>query len=365
MNRKSLVNISSVLLTVLTSLSAQAYEVGGVKVSGEAVFDYNFLSSGGNSYPAAGGAPNEQYRLAQAQIVLTKDTEDFNFLGRLSYVPTDYLTGPTNAPVAGKNNIGTLDQLEVYYKARPDLQIGFGRFLTTMGVESLLHFENTLFQNTVAYQAIIPGYGEGLRLKYTPHELFGLNVSTYNRAAYNQFGDDYTPTKTTEVSFSGTWKSLYWFGAHYFGTDINATTTAKVDKTASSALLTYKWTDSFTTSLTYDTRSQKSNGAAEVRATSSALHAAYRWEKHLFGLRYENIKGLSDIEPLNGNPGTFYATGDKLDVITIGDKFSVTENIDLHVEYRMDKADKDAFKKNDGTATDSANIWTLGAIAHF
>lgn len=352
---------------LLASFNSVAAEIPGVKISGEAVFDYNFLSTGGNAYPASGAAPNEQYRLSQAQVLLTKETDDFSFLGRLSYIPTEYLVAPAGTPGVTKGNIGTLDQLEVYYKVRPDLSIGFGRLLTTMGIESLMRFENTLFANTLSYQAIVPGYGEGLRLKYTPNTYFGLNLSTYNRAAYNKFGDDYTPTKTTEVSIFGNISSLYWFAAHYFGTDVDAATPAnKLDKTASSLLLTYKWNDYLTTSFTLDNRSQKQSGVDTLSANSAALHVGYTWEKHLFGLRYETIKGANDLDALNENIGVFtYGNADKLEIITIGDKFRLTENFDLHLEYRMDKADQDVLKKSDGTATDSSNMVTLGAIAHF
>lgn len=98
MNRKSLVKaFRAFFLQYSLLFSAQAYEIGGVKVSEKPFLIITFFSSGDNNYPAAGGATNEQYRLSQAQVLFSKDIEDFSILGRSSYVPTEYLVPATNS----------------------------------------------------------------------------------------------------------------------------------------------------------------------------------------------------------------------------------------------------------------------------
>lgn len=148
-----------VLGCLLGGANAQAADLAGITVNGEVAFDYNFLSSKAAGIPNTGAATNETYRLNSAQILFKKETDQMNFLARLAYVPTAVVT--TAAPEAKTTyNLGTLDQVEAFYKVTPQFHVGFGRFLTTMGYESLLKSENSTYNNTIAYQTIVPGYGE-------------------------------------------------------------------------------------------------------------------------------------------------------------------------------------------------------------
>ncbi|WP_374031882.1 outer membrane beta-barrel protein [Bdellovibrio bacteriovorus] len=187
-------------LLVLGSFSAQAAEISGLTVNGEVAFDYSFLSTKDTAMQNSDGVTNEAYRLRNAQVLISKETEQVYFVTRLNYAPTAYQSSPTDNKTA---NFGMLDQAEIFYKAMPNLYIGFGRFLTTMGYESLMKYENAFYSNTIAYQSIVPGYGEGLRAKYVAGDWLTATLSTYNQAAYGAFGEDYSPTKTTELSATG------------------------------------------------------------------------------------------------------------------------------------------------------------------
>ena len=52
-------------------------------------------------------------------------------------------------------------------------------------------------------------------------------------------------------------------------------------------------------------------------------------------------------------------------MISITDKIALSSNLNVYVEYRMDKADQKVFFDKDGAAADTANIVTLGALAYF
>mgnify|MGYP003337574475 CR=1 FL=1 len=351
------------LLGILWSFSAHAYELGGLAIQGEAAFDYNYLSTGDNRYPSNGGALNDQYRFNMAQILVKKEADEISFLTRLSYIPTEVTT-----PGGGstKSSFGTLDQFEIYYKFRPDLKVGFGRLCSTMGFESAMRYENVFYNNTVAYGSIVPGYGEGLRAMYNPGEWLALTLSTYNRSTYNQYGDDYNSTKTTEFSATGVLGPVLWFAGYYWGTDNGATATdPKLDKSTSNAWATYKFNDAFSFSVSYDSRTQKPQDASTNYAQSISGQASYILGKHTLGLRYENILGAGELDVLNGTTSLGYIGADKVQVFSAVEKYSLSENLNMYLEYRQDVADQSVLKDRNGDDTKNAYMITLGAIAKF
>ncbi|WII70594.1 outer membrane beta-barrel protein [Bdellovibrio sp. 22V] len=349
-------NVSKILASVifLVSASASAADIAGITVNAEAAFDYNFVSSKGTPMLYTGGATNENYRLNYVQALLKKETDKLSFLTRLNYTTTSY----TDAAVQKKANFGTLDQLEIFYKPAANLYIGFGRFLTTMGYESLMKYENATYTNTIAYQSIVPGYGEGLRAKYIAGDWLTATVSTYNQTTYGAFGDDYTPTKTTEASITGVFAGITWFAGYLTGTDSAvAPATGKVDKSSSSVWASYKFTDNFGLAITYDSRTFKPDGEHNHWADSTSAVLTYGLGINNLALRYEYVRGASEIG--------YGAGAETINSFILADKIALTENFNLYVEYRNDSADEDAFVDADGAATGSAHLVTLGALAYF
>lgn len=345
------------LLIVLGAISTQAADFSGITVNGEAAFDFNFVSSKSANYPNSDGnglsLGNESYRLAKAQLLLKKETDDISFTGRLAYTPMSYNDGSKTT----KAYFGALEQMELFYKINPQLQIGFGRFLTTMGYESLMKYENAFYSPTVAYQAIVPGYGEGLRVRYLPGTWLTATLSTYNQFNYGAIGEDLTPTKATELSFLSNLDNLTLFAGYLMGTDASTTTPGtNEDKTSMSIWASYKFLPNLMLAITYDAKTTKPVGFADIRAESASGVLTYTVDIHNLGLRYEKIRNASNIS---------YGTADKVDVISITDKIALSSNLNVYVEYRMDKADQKVFFDKDGAAADTANIVTLGALAYF
>jgi hypothetical protein len=354
---------ATVLMSLFVTLPicASAADISGVAVSGEASFDDNVFSIGDNTYPASAGEQNNQYHFSQDQIVLKKETDELSFLGRLNYAPTTVST-PSGAATY---DFGTLDQLEIYYKIRPDLQIGFGRLTTTLGMESQMRTANALYNYTVAYQAIVPGYGEGATIRYNPGEYLAVSVSSYNRATYNQFGDDSTSTKTTEVSATGALGPITWFGGYYRGVDIDATA-LKVDKSTGNAWVMWKISEAWNLNVSYDSRSQKTAGADSQVAQSVSGHLSYALGKQTWAARYESLLGAGNLDSLSGTTDVYYAIGiDQVQIFTVGDKISLNPHLDLHVEYRTDHADQKLMKTKSGGLTDKASMFTVGLVTHF
>lgn len=344
--------------------SAGAADISGITVNGEASFDYNVFSIGDNAYPASGGAGNNQYHFSQAQVTFKKETDQISFLGRLIYQPTAVTTPSGTAT----NDFGTLEQIEVYYKIRPDLQFGFGRLATTLGMESQMRSANALYNYSVAYQGIVPIYGEGATLRYSPGEWLALSVASYNRAAYSLYGDDSTSTKTTEVSATGALGPLTWFGGYYWGTDTSVTDPSiQTAKTTSNAWAMWKITDTLGLNVSYDARTQKDKGSdASVTAQSFSSQLAYTLGRQTFAGRYENLLGAGNLDTLNNTTGLYYPSGiNKVQVFTVGDKITFGDNLDLHVEYRTDYADHKLMKNGSGGLTDKASMFTVGVITHF
>lgn len=355
---KSLLLVS---LFVTLPICAHAADISGIAVSGEASFDYNVFSIGDNTYPASAGAQNNQYHFSQAQIVLKKETDELSFLGRLNYTPTTVST-PSGSTT---NDFGTLDQLEIYYRIRPDLQIGFGRLNTTFGMENQMRAANALYNYTVAFQAIVPGYGEGATLRYNPGEYLAVSVSSYNRATYSQFGDDSTSTKTTEVSATGALGPVAWFGGYYWGADVD-TTARKVDKSTGNAWVMWKISEAWNLNASYDSRFQKTAGTVSQVAQSMSGHLSYTFGKQTLAARYESLIGAGNLDSLSGTTNVYYATGiDQVQIFTVGDKISLNPHLDLHVEYRTDHADQKLMKTKNGGLTDKASMFTIGLVTHF
>ncbi|MEK2690188.1 outer membrane beta-barrel protein [Bdellovibrio sp. GT3] len=356
-------------ITILAALGASmpftAYAdevLSGITVQGEAAFEYNFMSSGGNTYPASAGALNEQYRFNSAQVILKKDTDQLSFLARLMYMPIEVSTpGGTS-----KNSFGTLDQLEIYYNINAAWSAGFGRLCSTLGFESAMRAENVFYQNTVAYQSIVPGYNEGLRLKFNPGEWLAVTLSSYNRSAYNQYGDEMATTKTTELSATGIAGRFLWFAGYYAGKDASATIPgSSVAKATTNIWTTYKVSDEFNVSVSYDSRAQTPDGLSESYAQSLSAQGSYILGGHTLGLRYESILGAGEMDSLNATVDTFYPGADKVEVWSVGDKFKLNDNLNVYLELRQDLADQEIMKDSDGGPTDRSTMITLGAIAHF
>lgn len=342
---------------------ASAWDISGVNVSGEASFDYNFLSSGDNAYPGNGGALNDQYRFNQAQLQFKKETDEVSFLARLNYAPAPIATsGGSN-----RSSIETLDQLEIYYKLSPEWAIGFGRLCSTLGLESIMKSENVFYTNTVSYQAIVPGYGEGLRLRYNPGEWLSANLSTYNQSTNNAYGDDYTPTKTTELSLTGVAGPVTWFGGYYVGADRDVNDATKVtNKKLSDYWLTYKISEAWSLSLAYDDRTENIQGGETHFAQSTQAQLAYAVGRHTLGLRYESLLGAFDLDTLNNSSGVYYPAGaNKVNILSVGDKFNLSDNMKLYLEYRKERTDKDVLLDKSGNGKKSLDMITLAIVAHF
>lgn len=356
--------LTTLLIFSLCSLSAHAADIAGFKATGEASFDYNYLSSGDNRYPSAGGVTNNSYHFNQAQILLTKETDEFSIIARFNYAPTDFLQNNTTP---SKASFGALDQLEIYYKIRPDFSIGFGRLSSTLGLESLMKSENILYGNTISYQGILPGYGEGLRAKYNPGDWLALTLTTYNRTPNGQFGDDNAPTKTTELSATGVLGNFMWFAGGLLGTDGDGSVAnPKIDRRASSIWATYKFYENFSLSAFYDARSQKPLGGSNIYAQSLSGILSYMSGKNTLGLRYETFLGAGELDAMNGTTTpNFYPGADKVEVWTLGDSYSLSEYLKLYLEYRHDSVDQAVLKNSDGEDTKDLHMITLGAVAHF
>lgn len=345
-------------MTLIGSLSAAA-DIGGLTVNGEASFDYNFLSSKDKGIPYTSAASNETYRLNLTQLLIKKETDQISLLGRMVYTTTTYATSNT---ATTKSNLGTLDQLEVFYKIHPTLHIGFGRFLTTMGFESLLKSENYTYGYSIAFQGIVPGYGEGLRLKYIPGEWLTATVTTYNQATYNAFGDDYTPTKTTEVSVTGIWNKVSWFAGYYFGKD-GALPADRNEKSASSIWTSYKFFDQVLLAITYDSKTTKADNANTKWSDSTGAVISYQLHNNTLTGRYELVRGADNLP--DAASGLNYGSADKINSITLTDKIALNDNFKVYVEYRNDQADQSVLFDKDGNTSKSASLWTLGAVASF
>lgn len=349
---------SPILLSALLLIGGnftQAAEISGLTINGEVAFDYSFLSTKDTATPYSDGVTNESYRLRNAQVLISKETEQVYFLTRLNYAPTTYRA--ETSPGAEDNkvaNFGMLDQAEIFYKALPNLYIGFGRFLTTMGYESLMKYENAFYSNTIAYQTIVPGYGEGLRAKYVAGDWLTATLSTYNQAAYGAIGEDYSPTKTTELSATGKAADLTWFAGYYLGTDDPAG--VKTERSSSSIWASYQITENFLAALIYDSLTTQPDGDRLHWSDATTILLTYGLGRNNLGLRYEMVRGANEIG---------YGTADTVNSISVTDKFVLNENFNLYVEYRQDMSNEDAFVDGDGAATDKASIITLGALAHF
>lgn len=347
----------SLLLVGLIFSNAYAYEVEGINVSGEAAFDYNLVSTGNVAIPASGGAKDNEYRFNYAQLLLKKDADKLSFFSRLFYLPTTYDTGGNQSTA----NLGVLYQLEVFYKLSPKLVVGFGRFLTTMGYESPFRTNNFTYNYTISRQTLYPGYADGLRAKYFAHKYLTLNLSSYNRFANSSFGDDNSTSKATEASLTGTIENFTWFAGYITSRDTSLT--EKVDNTGASVWLSYKFWENATLVTSFENRTSDKKDSALLYTQSLSGTLAYTWGACNFAARYEQVTGADNINAING--AADFKTANRVNSITLTNKFAVDKNLNLYLEYRGDHADDKAFVKDTGSTVRNASMFTLGAIAHF
>lgn len=347
----------SLLLAGLIFSNVHAYEVEGLKVSGEAAFDYNLVSTGDEAIPAAGGGKDNQYRFNYAQLLLKKDVEKLSFFSRLFYLPTTYDTNGNQNTA----NLGVLYQLEVFYKLAPKLDIGFGRFLTTMGYESPFRTNNLTYNYTISRQTLYPGYADGLRARYFAHKYLTANLSSYNRFANSSFGDDNSTSKATEISLTGTIQDFTWFAGYITSRDTNAT--EKVDNTGASVWFSYKFWENFNFVATFENRTSDTKDSALLYTQSISGTLAYTMGIHNFAARYEHVTGADNINAING--AADFKTANRVNSITLTDKIAIDKNLNLYLEYRGNHADDKAFVKDTGSTVSDASMFTIGAIAHF
>ena len=336
----------------LAASSVNAAEIGGITVNGEIAFDYNF-SQDGIAVPFSGDAPNETYRINTSQILAKKETDQVSVLARLVYQPTDYSNGTTTT----KNNLAILDQVEVYYKPRPNIYIGVGRFLTTMGFESVLRSENLFYNYSIAFQGITPSYNEGIRGRYVMSDLLTATISSYNSSKYNLYGDDYKPTKTTEISANGALGDLQWFAGYFFGKDTATTPgTGTAENSSSNVWTTYRISESWLVGMMYDSKIYTPDAGGGGWSDDTAFLVNYKLWNNSFSARYEMIRGASHLG--------VYGNADKVNSLTVNDKIALNENLHVYVEYRADNADE-TFTDANLKPTKDMQLVTLGALASF
>lgn len=352
------------LSTLLCAFYANAANIDGIKFSGEASFDYSFLSSKQNTIPATGAATNESYRLNQVQIVAAKDTEQLSFIGRVLYSPTASVVQSGTPDTKTHSNLGPLDQLEIFYKVTPELSVGFGRLYTTMGYESFLRSENPTYGNSIASQTIVPLNGEGLRIKYVAGDWLTATVTSYNQTAFHSSQSTTTPTKTTEASATGTLGDFTWFVSYYFGQDpAVAPSTSAVDKSASSIWASYKFTPNLIAALTYDSKRFQPDGSHSHWADATGIVLSYGLGINNLAVRYEMVRGANELADIA--TGKTYGTADKVNSLTLTDKIAMNENFKLFLEYKIDQADENVFLDQDGIGKKDVSVATIGAVAHF
>ncbi|WP_413576777.1 outer membrane beta-barrel protein [Bdellovibrio sp. HCB290] len=359
--------LTAAVITLLTSSSVLAADIGGITVNGEIAFDYTTNSTGGNptvvpggtEIPFSGAAQDNTYRVNTTQILAKKETEKVSVLARLVFNPISYESAPATT---SKNNFGVLDQIEVYYKPLPNLYIGAGRFMTTMGYESVLRSENIFYGYSIGFQGITPGYGEGLRAKYIVNDLFTTTLSTYNQSNYNVYGDDYTPTKTTELSVNGTMGDLQWFAAYYFGKDAGNSAADRVQNAAGNVWASYRFSENLMAAITYDSKSYSTDLGTSGWSDSTIGLISYKLWNNTLSARYEMIRGAAHMS--EGGLAV-YNGADKVHSLTLADKINLNENLNAYVEFRADEADEQAFKDSDNAPTKYAHMLTLGVLASF
>lgn len=354
MNKLFNTSLLIVMLLGTTSI-AQAVEIDGITVRGEAALNYSMLTPGNDSLPNSSAGNDQVYSLNQAQILLSKETEKMAFMSRIAFSPTEYSTSPTENSTS---HFGNLEQLELYYKPSSYLYIGFGRFLTTLGFESSTRMDNLMYLTTIAFSQIVPSFGEGVRAKYIYNDMT-VSLTTYNRAPYYTYGDDRKTTKTTELSVSQTMGRASVFAGYLMGTDTNAVSGAKEDKSAASVYASYKLADNFTTALEYESKTSKFDAEAHTHwADSTSLWLVYGLGQHNLGIRYEQVRGANEIG---------YGPADEISSITVSDKIAVSENLNVYVEYRQDKANEMIFPDEDGVAgmKEDAGVFSITALSYF
>lgn len=351
----STVRNSFLLLLLLVGSAANAADFSGVTARGEAALSYPIYTPGNDTLKYTGDGADQTYRLSQAQILLSKETEQMAFMSRLAFSPTEYSTA---TDPNSRSHFGNLEQLEVYFKPSSTLYIGFGRFLTTMGFESSTRMDNLMYLTTIAFSAIVPSFGDGLRAKYVQGDTT-VALTTYNRAPYNSFGDDRKTTKTTELSVAQNLGRASVYAGYLMGADNDATGAVKEEKTASSVYATYKLADNWTTALEYESKTSKFGEEDRSHwADSSSFWMVYGIDKHNLGIRYEQVRGANEIG---------YGIADTVNSITVSDKIVMSENLNLYIEYRQDTANEEIFPDEDGVANskDSAGVLAITALAHF
>lgn len=354
MNFKKLMCLG--LLLNLSSVYADT-EISGLTLSGEAAFDYNLVSTGDKAIPGAGGAKDNEYRLNYAQLLIKKEVDKFSFFSRLFYLPTTYDTNGSEATA----NLGTLYQLELFYKVTPKLEVGFGRFLTTLGYESPLRTINHTYNYTISRQTLYPGYADGVRAKYHFRKNIIAYLSSYNRFANSSFGEDNSSSKATEASVRGAFGDLTLFAGYITSRDTN--TVEKVDNKATSIWAAYKFLEKASAILTYEDRSADSENTSMKYTQSLSGTLTYDLSNHHLVFRYEYVTGANDINAING--AADFKDADQINSITLTDRIALNEHLNLYLEYRGDHANKKAFEKDSGSIVKNASMFTLGAIAYF
>jgi hypothetical protein len=183
-------------------------------------------------------------------------------------------------------------------------------------------------------------------------------VSTYNQSTYNVFGDDYTPTKTTEVSATGMLGPVTWFGGYYFGKD-GTLPADRAEHTATSVWASWKIIDDLLVAATYDARTTTPDVGTVGWSDSTSVLATYKLWWNNFGVRYEMVRGAMHLQEAGVNT---YGSADKVDSLTITDKIALNDNFKVYGEYRADHADQKVFDNN---SNEYASMFTLGAVASF
>ncbi len=348
------------------------FSIGGFDLTGHIDAAYTHLSGSGKFISGANDRvfdfKHDAAIFHTLELILAKAPET-GFGGTLdvnagkdadviaAYGTIDKNKGPAN----GANHYFDVTQAYLYYGAGAFNVIG-GKFVTLAGAEVINSAGDTNYSRSILFGYAIPFTHTGIRGTWKANDQTSLIVGV--NQGWDAF-EDPNSDKTVEVGLTYAPSKTMSFAANYYGgKELVANYPKSTDLNGMRNLIdlvgTFNVTDALTLVVNYDWGSQDKGDPAggDAKWQGIAGYANYQindqWRVSLRGEYFDDKQG--------------YRTGvqQKWKEATVTVAWMPIKPLELRLEGRYDKSDKDAFLRSDGvTPTGSQSSFAFEALYKF
>ena len=297
--------------------------------SADIYYRRNLSTSATDAAPATSFANNNGFSLGMFNLISSYDTKNTGFVADLVFGPRG-----EDAVFLSSGNSSIVNQLYAYWDVNDNLTFTMGNFNTFLGYEVISPTGNFNYSTSYMF-SYGPFSHSGLKADFNLSENLTGMLAVLNATD----ATEYNPTNLNTLGAQLGYKDTY-LNAIYGKQDTISKATFQVDLTAG-----YDLSEKFY--LGINTTYNETDGSGFYGV---ALYPQYNFGKLTTGVRAEYFNTTGDIIKTTGNVIESYITDADFIGLTTTLDYAI-DNLNLKLEYRLDKSSQIAFEQKDNLSS--------------